>query len=87
MIGTSIPNTSQSGVFNMCCLPAELVCRYRSGDLDDIMVSFVTIPQGHSLAPLLRGLPGDSCQCPHWVLAGQDDNRQLRGPRGDLPGG
>jgi hypothetical protein len=44
----------------------------RSGDLDDITVSFVTIRQGHSLAPLLRGLPGDSCQCPHWgyLLAG-----------------
>ena len=45
----------------------------RSGDLDDIMVSFVTIRQSHSLAPLLRGLPGDSCQCPHWgyLLAGK----------------
>ena len=38
----------------------------RSGDLDDTTVSFVTIRQGHSLALLLRGLPGDSCQCPHW---------------------
>jgi hypothetical protein len=38
----------------------------RNGDLDDTTVSFVTIRQGHSLAPLLRGLPGDSCQCPHW---------------------
>jgi hypothetical protein len=36
-------------------------------------VDFVTIKQGHSLAPLLRGLPGDSCQCPHWgyLLAGK----------------
>jgi len=33
----------------------------------------VTIRQGHSLAPLLHGLPGDSCQCPHWgyLLAGK----------------
>jgi hypothetical protein len=38
----------------------------RNGDLDDIAVSFVTIKETHSLAPLLRGLPGDSCQCPHW---------------------
>jgi hypothetical protein len=38
----------------------------RSGDLDDTTVNFVTIRQDHSLAPLLRGLPGDSCQCPHW---------------------
>jgi hypothetical protein len=45
----------------------------RNGDLDDITVSFVTIKESHSLAPLLRGLPGDSCQCPHWgyLLAGQ----------------
>jgi hypothetical protein len=44
----------------------------RSGDLNDITVSFVTIQHGHSLAPLLRGLPGDSCRCPHWgyLLAG-----------------
>jgi hypothetical protein len=45
----------------------------RSGDLDDTTVNFVTIRQDHSLAPLLRGLPGDSCQCPHWgyLLAGK----------------
>jgi hypothetical protein len=45
----------------------------RSGDLDDIAVNFVTIKETHSLAPLLRGLPGDSCQCPHWgyLLAGK----------------
>ena len=38
----------------------------RGGDLDDTTVDFVTIRQSHSLAALLRGLPGDSCQCPHW---------------------
>lgn len=45
----------------------------RNGDLDDITVNFVTIRESHSLAPLLRGLPGDSCQCPHWgyLFAGQ----------------
>ena len=45
----------------------------RGGDLDDITVNFVTIKESHSLAPLLRGLPGDSCQCPHWgyLLAGK----------------
>ena len=58
----------------------------RSGDLDDTTVSFVTIRQSHSLAPLLRGLPEDSCQCPTGVPAGREDHRQLRRPRGDLPG-
>jgi ethanolamine utilization protein EutQ (cupin superfamily) len=45
----------------------------RGGQLDDYTVDFVTIRQGHSLAPMLKGLPGDSCQCPHWgyVLAGR----------------
>jgi hypothetical protein len=45
----------------------------RNGDLADTTVSFVTIRQGHSLAPLLQGLPANSCQCPHWgyLLAGK----------------
>ena len=45
----------------------------RGGQLDDYTVDFVTIRESHSLAPLLRGLPGDSCQCPHWgyLLAGK----------------
>lgn len=38
----------------------------RGGHLDDYAVDFVTIKQSHSLAPLLAGLPGDSCPCPHW---------------------
>src|SRR5271155_4136820 len=45
----------------------------RGGNLDGYTVDFVTIRQGHSLAPLLKGLPGDSCQCPHWgyMIAGK----------------
>ena len=45
----------------------------RREDLDDYSVSFVTIRHSHSLADLLKGLPGDSCQCPHWgyLFAGQ----------------
>ena len=44
----------------------------RSGQLGDYTVSFVSIRQGHALAPALRGLPGGSCPCPHWgyVVAG-----------------
>jgi hypothetical protein len=39
----------------------------RGGHLaDDYAVDFVTIRQGHSLAEMLRGLPDDSCPCPHW---------------------
>lgn len=29
-------------------------------------VSFVSIRQEADLAPLLKGLPDDRCQCPHW---------------------
>jgi hypothetical protein len=29
-------------------------------------VNFVSIRQTHDLAPLLKGLPDDLCQCPHW---------------------
>jgi len=37
-----------------------------SGDLDDYTVEFVSIQESHSLAELLKGLPGDRCPCPHW---------------------
>ena len=59
----------------------------RNGDLDDTTVNFVTIKESHSLAPLLRGLPGDSRQCPHWgyLLAGRI-TVSYAGRRGDLPG-
>jgi hypothetical protein len=45
----------------------------RGGQLEDYTVDFVTIRESHSLAPMLKGLPGDSCQCPHWgyMLAGK----------------
>jgi hypothetical protein len=36
------------------------------GDLDDYTFDFVSIRQTHSLAPVLKGLPGDRCPCPHW---------------------
>ncbi len=43
------------------------------GELAGYTAEFVTIRQGHSLAPVLKGLPGDSCQFPHWgyMLAGK----------------
>lgn len=45
----------------------------RSGQFDGYTVNIVSISQTHSLAPLLKGLPGDMCQCPHWgyVVAGR----------------
>jgi len=38
----------------------------RHEELEGYTVSFVTIRQDADLAPLLKGLPDDRCQCPHW---------------------
>lgn len=38
----------------------------RRAHLDGYVVNFVTIRQTHDLAPLLKGLPDNRCQCPHW---------------------
>ena len=42
------------------------VAEDRHEDLDGYTVDFVTIRQSHDLAPLLKGLPGGNCSCPHW---------------------
>ena len=38
----------------------------RHEELDGYTVNFTTIRQESDLAPLLKGLPDDRCQCPHW---------------------
>jgi hypothetical protein len=38
----------------------------RSEAVGGYTVDFVTIRQDSDLAPLLKGLPGDACPCPHW---------------------
>ena len=45
---------------------------WRSEDWEDLHVSFETYDQHWDSRPLLRGLPNDECQCPHWgyVLKG-----------------
>ena len=35
-------------------------------DLDGYTVNFVTLRVDMDLTPLLKGLPDDRCQCPHW---------------------
>ena len=32
----------------------------------DLLVEFEQFPAGLDTAPLLKGLPGDACPCPHW---------------------
>jgi hypothetical protein len=38
----------------------------RHEDVDGYTVNFLVFRQDIDSAPLLEGLPGDSCQCPHW---------------------
>ena len=42
-------------------------------DLDQYTVNFATFKQDIDATPLLKGLPDDKCQCPHWgyVLKGR----------------
>jgi hypothetical protein len=45
----------------------------RTEELGDYTVNFVSILKDHDLAPMLSGLPGGRCPCPHWgyVLKGR----------------
>jgi quercetin dioxygenase-like cupin family protein len=45
----------------------------RHEDVDGYTVNFVSFGADVDGTPLLKGLPGDSCQCPHWgyVLSGR----------------
>jgi len=45
----------------------------RSQEFDDYTVDFLTFREDVDHRPLLKGLPDDRCQCPHWgvVQAGQ----------------
>jgi hypothetical protein len=38
----------------------------RQDDLDGYTVGFATFRQDIDASPLLKGLPDDRCQCPHW---------------------
>jgi hypothetical protein len=45
----------------------------RHEEVSDYMIEFVSFRQDIDGTPLLRGLPGDNCGCPHWgyVLKGK----------------
>jgi hypothetical protein len=69
----------------------------RGVDWGGQVVRHLTLPAGTDFGPLLKGLPGDVCQCPHWgyVLEGSIHLRYADGTEelsraGDLyywPGG
>jgi hypothetical protein len=45
----------------------------RSQELDGYTVNFVTFHEDIDATPLMKGLPDDRCQCPHWgyVITGR----------------
>ena len=45
----------------------------RHAELDGYTVNIVTFDQDIDASPLLKGLPGNACTCPHWgvVLKGR----------------
>jgi hypothetical protein len=45
----------------------------RGADWGGLRAMVISLPAGTDLAPLLQGLPGDLCPCPHWgyVLKGR----------------
>ncbi len=45
----------------------------RSAESEDMTVTFYRLPAGADGRPLLQGLPGGSCHCPHWgyVISGR----------------
>jgi hypothetical protein len=50
-------------------LPVALelpVAKFRVVEWDETAVAYVEMTAGADATPLLEGLPGDKCQCPHW---------------------
>jgi len=45
----------------------------RADDVDGYTVNFVSFHEDVDATPLLKGLPDDRCQCPHWgyVITGR----------------
>lgn len=42
------------------------VATFRVSEWDDLAVAYVKLAAGADATPLLEGLKGDKCQCPHW---------------------
>lgn len=45
----------------------------RGKEIGDMSVTFTRLPAGTDVRPLLQGLPGQNCPCPHWgfVISGR----------------
>lgn len=42
--------------------------RFQGFDGGELNIAHINLPAGADATPLLQGLPGDMCQCPHWGL-------------------
>lgn len=49
-------------------------------DVDGYTVQFLKFGQDIDGTPLLKGLPGDHCSCPHWGYRGAEANRRRDAP-------
>ena len=38
----------------------------RKADIEDNTIQFLTFREDADGTPLMKGLPGDNCHCPHW---------------------
>jgi hypothetical protein len=56
---------------------------FRTKEIGGQTMARVTLPKGTDLGPALKGLPEDSCQCPHWgyMIKGRLQMRTSDGDR------
>src|SRR5271169_4567196 len=74
MHGLLVALRTRKGAFNMSKVSKATaskvndmgVAEDRTEEFDGYTINFVTIRQDADLAPMLKGLPDDRCQCPHW---------------------
>jgi hypothetical protein len=61
----------------------------RSTPWDSLLAEHMQFAAGTDLTPLLQGLPGDLCECPHWgyVLKGSMHVRYTGGEQEHVPAG
>lgn len=59
---------------------------WRSEEWGEMHVSFETYREEYDSRPLLRGLPGDRCECPHWGVVLDGSMRVIYGEEEEVIG-
>lgn len=62
----------------------ESVGETRAVEAGAMTISFERLKTGFSTVPLARGLPSDSCRCPHWAVVLRGKIRLLGSGDGEL---